>query len=132
MADNLTDLAEARVINWATGNATTAPTLPLKLRLMSANGSDSTPGTEVANAGGSAYAAQSVTIGAATVNGGPVTNTADVTFTNMPATTVVGVEVWDSAGTPFRWWWGALSASKGTNLGDPATFLAGQLALTMG
>lgn len=132
MADNLTDGAEARVINWLSGNTTTAPTLPLKLRLMSANGSDSTPGTEVVNAGGSSYAPQNVTIGAAVGNGGPVTNTADVTFSNMPAGTVVGVEVWDSAGTPFRWWWGPLNVSKATNLGDPATFLAGQLALTMG
>lgn len=132
MADNLTDGAEARVINWATGNATTAPVLPLKLRLMSANGSDSTPGTEIVNGGGSAYAPQSVTITAAVGNGGPVTNSADVTFTNMPAATVVGVEVWDSAGTPFRWWWGPLTTPRGTNLGDPATFLAGQLALTMG
>lgn len=129
MADNLTDVAEARVLNWLTGNTTTAPTLPLKLRLMTANGSDSTPGTEVVNGGGSAYAAQTVAIGAATGTT-QATNGADVVFTNMPAATVVGVEIWDSAGTPFRWWWGAATANKTTNLGDPLTVLAGALVLT--
>lgn len=129
MADNLTDVAEARVLNWATGNATTAPVLPLMVRLMTANGSDSTPGTEVTNAGGSAYAAQSAAFTAATP-GVPSSNSADVVFTNMPTANIVGVEIWDSAGSPVRWWWGGLTASKSTNLGDPAKFLAGALVLT--
>jgi hypothetical protein len=131
MSDNLTDGAEARALNWLTGNSTTAPTLPLKVRLMTANGSDSTPGTEVVNAGGSTYAAQTVTFGAATGTTQAV-NSGDVVFTNMPATTVVGIEIWDSAGTPFRWWWGPANASKTTNLGDTLKILAGALVLTMG
>lgn len=131
MSDNLTDGAEARTLNWLTGNTTTAPTLPLKVRLMTANGSDSTPGTEVVNAGGSTYTAQSVTVGAATGTT-QATNTADVVFTNMPAATIVGIEIWDSAGTPFRWWWGPATASKTTNLGDTLKILAGALVLTMG
>lgn len=130
MADNLTDLAEARALNWLTGNTTTAPTGPLMARLMTVNGSDSAPGTEVANAGGSTYTPQSVAFSAA-VGSGSAANAADVVFANMPAATIVGVEIWDSAGTPFRWWWGALTAPKSTNLGDTARFLAGQLALTM-
>jgi hypothetical protein len=130
MADNLTDVAEARALNWLTGNATTAPTLPLMVRLMTANGSDSVAGTEVVNGGGSAYAPQSVALSAA-VGSGSASNSSDVVFTNMPAATVVGVEIWDSAGTPFRWWWGAAAAPKTTNLGDTLRILAGQLALTM-
>lgn len=131
MADNLTDGAEARVLNFLTGNTpATAPTTPLEIRLMTANGSDSAAGTEVANAGGSTYVQQSAAFPAA--SGTTTTaNSADIVFTNMPACTVVGVEIWDSAGTPFRWWWGAATASKTVNLGDTIRILAGQLVLTM-
>jgi len=130
MADNLTDVAEARVLNWLTGNTTTALTGPLMVRLMTANGSDSAAGTEVANAGGSTYAPQSVAFPAASGTT-QTANSADLVFANMPACTVVGVEIWDSAGTPFRWWWGAATASKSVNLGDTLRILAGALVLNM-
>jgi hypothetical protein len=131
MADNLTDGAEARALNFLTGNAgATAPTLPLSMRLMTANGSDSAAGTEVTNAGGSTYAAQTVTLAAASGTT-QTTNSADVVFNNMPAATVVGIEIWDAAGTPFRWWYGAATASKTVALGDTIRVLAGQLVLTM-
>ena len=130
MADNLTDGAEARTLNWLTGNTTTAITGPLMVRLMTANGSDSAAGTEVVNSGGSTYAPQSVAFPAASGTTS-TSNTADVVFANMPAATIVGVEIWDSAGTPFRWWWGAAVASKSTNLGDTLKILAGTLTLTM-
>lgn len=129
MADNLTDVAEARVLNWLTGNTTVAPTMPLMLRLMTANGSDAAAGTEVTNSGGSAYTPQSVAVGAATGTT-TATNTADVVFANMPTATIVGVEIWDSAGSPVRWWWGPATAPKATNLGDPLKVLAGALVLT--
>jgi hypothetical protein len=130
MADNLTDLAEARALNWLTGNTTTAPTMPYSVRLMTANGSDSAAGTEVVNAGGSTYTPQTVAFPAAVGNGAPVGNSADVVFTNMPACTVVGVELWDANGTPFRWWWGAVTANKTFNLGDTARIVAGQLTVS--
>jgi len=131
MADNLTDLAEARALNWLTGNSTTAPTMPYSVRLMTVIGSDSAAGTEVVNAGGSTYSAQTVAFPAASGSGGPVGNSSDVVFLNMPACTVVAVELWDAAGTPFRWWWGPVAANKTFNLGDTARFVAGQLTLTM-
>jgi hypothetical protein len=31
-------------------------------------------------------------------------------------------EIWDTGGTPKRWWWGALSATITTNSGDTVTF----------
>lgn len=130
MADNLTDVAEARVLNWLTGNTTTALTGPLTVRLMTANGSDSVAGTEVVNAGGSTYTQQSVAFPAASGTT-QTANSADLVFANMPACTVVGVEIWDSAGTPFRWWWGAATANKAVNLGDTLRILAGALVLNM-
>lgn len=105
-----TNNAEGRILNWLTGNATTAPTLPLRCRLMTANGSDSAAGTEVA---GGTYAAQDFAADAVSGDGeatGAVNNDV-IRFEGLPnPTTVVGFELWDSAGTPFRWHWAALTA----------------------
>jgi hypothetical protein len=134
MSDNLTDTGEARTLNWLTGNTTTAPVLPLKLRLMTVLGNDATPGTEVVNAGGSSYAAQTAAFPAAS-GSTSTANSGDIVFTNMPAIAaspgIVGAEIWDSAGTPIRWWQGAATTPKGTNLGDTVRILAGTLVLTM-
>lgn len=131
MADNLTDTAENLVLDWVNGVGTpTRPTTPLKCRLLTANGSDSSAGTEVANAGGSTYASQNVTVGAA--SSGATSNSSTLSFANMPAVTVVGVEIWDSAGSPVRLWHGALTASKTVNLGDTFEIPSGDLDLTIG
>lgn len=124
---SLTDAAENRALDWLTGNATTAPTLPLKVRLMTANGSDSAAGTQVA---GGTYAPVTIAPGAAVTNVG-ASNPGILDFAGMPVCTVVGFEIWDSAGTPFRWWWGAASVAKTYAAGDVARFDVGALALTM-
>ncbi len=106
-----------------------ATTAPVRCRLMTANGSATAAGTELATSGGytSGSGAPSVTFAAASA-GSAASNSA-VTVTNMPATTITGVEVWDSAGTPVRKWWGALSASKTTNSGDTFTIASGSLTV---
>lgn len=128
MADNLTDVAEARTLNWLTGNAgAAAPVLPLALALLSALGTDSAPGVEVAGGG---YARQPVAFPAAAA-GGPVPgNTADVLFVDMPAVNVAGYEVYDSAGT--RWWHGAAAAAKAVPAGEDYRVPAGALTLALG
>lgn len=126
---NLTDTAENRALDWLMGSSTTAPTLPLKLALTTTVPTDSTAGTEVA---GGSYARQNITVGAAA--GGAVANTADIVFTNMPAvggSGVVGFEIWDSAGTPVRWWHGAPSVARTVTAGDDYKVAAGDLDLTM-
>jgi hypothetical protein len=125
MATDLTDAAASRVANWVTTNSTTAPTGPLKTRLMTANGSGSSAGTEVV---GGSYAAQSVTFGSSSA-GSTVSNSADLTYPNMPACTVVGVEVWDSAGTPFRWLFRALASPVAVSAGNTFTIPAGSLTV---
>ncbi|MFF9279534.1 phage tail fiber protein [Streptomyces griseosporeus] len=127
MADNLTDVAENRGLDWLTGNSPAAPVLPLKVALVTANGSDSAPGTEVS---GGSYARLNVAFAAA--SGGATSNLADLVWTGMPAATVVGIEIWDSAGTPVRWWWGPLTASKTLASGDEFKLAAGDIDLTLG
>lgn len=127
MAGNLTDVAENLVLDWLNpGQA--APTRPpgLSLRLMTTNGDDATAGTEVS---GGSYAAQSLTLDAAA--SGATSNSATISYTGMPACTVVGVEIWDTSGTPRRIWWGALTASKTVNAGDIFEVAVGDLDLSM-
>lgn len=103
-----------------------APTSPIKGRLMTANGSATSAGTEVS---GGSYAPQ--TIAFASASGGAAANSGTVNYTGMPAATIVGLELWDNAGTPRRQWWGALSASKTTNSGDTFSFAASSVTCTI-
>ncbi|MFZ4150504.1 phage tail fiber protein [Streptomyces pseudogriseolus] len=120
MADNLTNTAENRAVDWLFGTSTTAPTLPLKMALVTASGNDATAGTEVT---GGSYARKNISVAAA-VNGA-VSNSAELVFTGMPACTVVGWEIWDSAGTPVRWSYGPFDASKTVAAGDEFKVAAG-------
>ncbi|WP_456044144.1 phage tail fiber protein [Streptomyces tendae] len=116
----MTDTGENRVVNWLFGSSTTAPTLPLKMALVTAAGNDATAGTEVT---GGSYARKNISVAAA-VNGG-VANSADLVFAGMPACTVVGWEIWDSFGTPVRWCYGPFDASKTVAAGDEFKVAAG-------
>lgn len=114
-------------------SAYTATTDPVRGRLMTANGSAGSNGTEVVNSGGSTYASQDVDAALPTnPTSLPVVNTGAVTWTNLPTATVVGLELWDSAATPLRKWFGALAASKSVALGDSLTIAAGSLSITTG
>ncbi len=127
MAAALDQTEASRLLRNSLGIAAgTSPTTPMMLRLMSANGSASSNGTQVT---GGSYTAQNLTTALGTEANGSVTNTSAVTYTGMPATTTVGVEIWDSAGTPRRAWWGALSASKTTGAGDTLSFSASSLTI---
>lgn len=128
MADNLTDVAEARTLNWLTGNAgATAPVLPLMLALVTVAGTDTAAGTEVV---GGTYARQQVVFPAAAAGGPAPGNTADVLFTALPAATVVGFEVYDSVGV--RWWAGTAAAPKAVPAGEDYRVPAGALTLALG
>ncbi|MFI8206881.1 hypothetical protein [Streptomyces sp. NPDC085937] len=126
MADNLSNTAENRALDWLMGNSTTAPTTPLRVALVTANGSDTAAGTEVT---GGSYTRKNLTTAAA-VNGA-TSNSADLVWTGMPAATVVGVEVWDSAGTPVRLWHGPLAASRTVLAGDELRIPAGSLTFSL-
>jgi hypothetical protein len=107
--------------------AMTIATAPVKCRQMTANGSSTTAGTELATSGGytAGTGAPTITFGAAAT--GTSATSAAITITNMPATTIVGIETWDSAGTPVRQEFGALSASKTTASGDTLSYAIGAI-----
>jgi hypothetical protein len=124
---NIVQVECNNMLNASLGIASyTATTTPIKLRLLSANGSATSAGTAVT---GGSYADLSLATLMTTSTTGSSSNNAALNFTNMPAITVTGVEIWDSAGTPVRKWFGALTASKTTNAGDTLSFSTGSLTL---
>lgn len=118
-----------------TGAAVRVSTGPFRLRQMTANGSNTANGTEVATGGGytSGTGAPTVAMGAATGTTTPqAANSGAVTITNYPrAETVAGVEVWDSNATPARKWWGALTSSKTMAAGDTLSYAIGSIIFQM-
>lgn len=126
ISDNLSNTAENRTLDWLMGSSTTAPTTPLEVALVTAAGDDATAGTEVT---GGSYARQTLAVGAAA--SGAVSNSADLVFTGMPACTVVGWEIWDSAGTPVRWWYGPLDTNRTLLAGDEYRITASNLDLSI-
>lgn len=126
MADNLPNTIENQILDAIVGTASYSVTTPCTLALMTANGNDATPGTEVT---GGSYSRQTIAFGAA--SGGSSSNSATINFTGMPACTVVGVEIYDSAGTPKRLWYGSLTASKTVASGDTLQFGAGNITLSL-
>jgi hypothetical protein len=109
------------------GTASYSVTTPIKLALVTANGSDSAAGTEVS---GGSYARQTITFNAA--SGGSISNSNVVSFSSMPTATVVGIELWDSSGTPKRLAYGPLTSSKSLTSGDTLEFASAAITITLG
>lgn len=126
MADNLPNIIENELLDALVGTAAYTVTTPIKLALVTVNGSDATAGTEVT---GGSYARQTITFTSAT--GGQIENNAAISFTGMPAVTVVGIELYDSAGSPKRLAYGALTASRVITAGDTVQFASGAITLSL-
>ncbi len=126
MADNLPDIIENQLLDALVGTAAYTVTGPIKLALVTANGNDATPGTEVT---GGSYARQTITFSAAA--SGSISNSASISFAGMPAATVVGIEIYDSAGTPKRLAYGALTTSRVVTAGDTVQFASSAITLSL-
>lgn len=126
MADNLPDTIENQLLDALVGTSSYSVTTPIKLALMTANGSDSAAGTEVT---GGSYARQTIAFDAA--SSGQIENNAAISFTDMPSCTVVGIEIYDSAGSAKRLAYGALTASRTVTSGDTVQFAIGAVSLSL-
>lgn len=109
----------------------TATTTPLKGRLGTTTPTATSNMTEVSNSGGSTYASQTVNTALGSVSAGAVSNSSAITWTNLPTATITALELWDSAGTPKRKWFGLLAASKSVLLGDSLTLAIGALNISI-
>lgn len=126
MADNLPDIIENQLLDALVGADTFSVTTPIKLALVTANGDDASAGTEVT---GGSYARQTITFTAA--DAGEIENASAISFTAMPAVTVVGIELYDSAGSPKRLAYGALTSSRAVTAGDTVQFASGAITLSL-
>jgi hypothetical protein len=102
------------------------PTGAIKVALATATGTSTAPGTEVT---GGSYVRQTVTFAAPA--GGSISSNVALTYTNMPACTVTGVDEYDSATTPVRRWFGNLSSAKTCNAGDTFSIATGSYTKTL-
>lgn len=126
MADNLPDTIENELLDALVGTSTYSITGATKLRLMTANGNDASAGTEVT---GGSYTPQTIAFTSAA--SGAIENNGALSFTGMPACTVVGIEIYDSAGTAKRLLYGALTSSRTVTSGDTVQFASGAIDITL-
>lgn len=94
--------------------------------------SDALEANDIAGAGeitGGSYARQTAAFGAAAA--GATSNSADISFTSMPATTVTHVAVLHDDTADNVLFYGALAASKTLNAGDTFTIKLGDLDISL-
>lgn len=130
MSNNIDQTLANAIITALIGGTALSITGPVKLRLTSTTPTATTAGTEITAGGG--YTAGGVTTSGAwgTAAAGSITNSvAVVQWTNMPAATINGCELWDTAGTPKRIAWQALSTSA--TAGNTFAFPTSSLTLTL-
>lgn len=122
----------ATAINSGTATVGTKTiTGPIKMRLMTANGTDTAAGTELAASGG--YTAGGSALSFGTAASLAVSTNAAVSWTNMPSTTLTGMEEWDSSATPQRTFWGpwtagSIAVASGNTFTVASASLTNQLA----
>lgn len=80
---------------------------------------------------GGSYARQLATSSFAAASGGSKTTNADLTWADMPATTITHACIWDSVTGGNALFLGSLTASKAVNGGDTFKILSGNLSVTL-
>lgn len=109
-------------------------TPPFKLRLMTAQGSNTSNGTEATSGNCPGYTAGGVSLGSSafgTPSAGVSTNNNSASWSVTGTwSTIPSIEIWDSAATPLRWLQGALTSSiTGAANGDTVQFAAASISL---
>jgi hypothetical protein len=130
MGNIVTIEATALLQSSVAGTAYTPPSGAIKLALITTvtPSTASVAGSEVT---GGSYSRQTIAWSAA--SGGSIANSGPINFTLMPAVTVAGIEIWDSAGTPVRRWFGLFTGSvtKVLGAGDTLSFAAAAVSVAL-
>lgn len=121
---SLPDDVRNNVIDALNGVAVlTAPTPPIRVRLLTVDGTRTAAGTELSSSSGTGVGA-GYTAGGAPVTFDPATAgqavaSATIRWDNMPPCTVVGAELWDSGSPPRRLQYASLTP---TDIADGDAF----------
>jgi hypothetical protein len=128
---NLYKTSSATLFTPGTGGTAFSITLPYKLKLMTTAGTEAATGTELSGATGYPAGGSSLgTVFAGTIATGTFTNANAVSWSvGSSWTTVNGVEVYDSSGTPVRHLWGTVTAISGLASPDTLQFPAGSITV---
>lgn len=96
-----------QMINFSLVNTpATAAATGIKMRLGSTIGTGTAAMTELTGTG---YTAGGTACAFGAASGGSASNTGTPSWTNGSGSSwgIAGIELWDQAGTPLRWWYGA-------------------------
>lgn len=114
----MTNYLEEKLLNHVFRSTTYTPPSVVYLALFTVAPTDTGGGTEVT---GGSYARQPVTYSAAVNPDGRISNSASVTFTNMPACTVVASATMDALTTGNMLTYGTLGTSRVVTAGENLT-----------
>ncbi len=118
-----------------TWTGTNAPVPPMFLHLTSNAPTSASPGTQISGTG---YSAASILFNGASAGAttGPTVAQGAISWTNGSGSTwtVTGAEIWDSAGSPVRWWWGLWNSGVAIPVAASSTFQvnAGAVSVNLG
>lgn len=117
---------------------TSAPTMfttPAKVRLTSTLSTATAAGTELTGsgytAGGTSLAGNTFSAAASGATTGPATSALSWTNASGGTWSIVSVEIWDSAGTALRWWYGPFTGQP-ISVANGNTFQIAVAALSVG
>ena len=128
-----TSSSNATITGGTGGGGTTTATPPYSLRLMTAQGSNTSNGTEATSGNCPGYTAGGSSLGAsafAAPSAGSQSNNNSVSWSATGSwTTIVAIEIWDNAAVKLRWLQGALTSNiTGVANGDTVQFAAGSIS----
>ena len=126
MAGNLSNYLENKLIDHFLG--TTSFTMPaaVYVGLYTVAPDDTGGGTQVT---GGSYARQTATFTAS--SSGATSNSANIDFAGMPATTVVAIGIFDASTAGNLLLWGTLTVNKTTDAGDTLRIATGDLDISI-
>lgn len=123
----MSDYLESALLNHVLRNVSYTPPTTLYLAFYTAAPTDSGGGTEVT---GGSYARQAVTFAAPTGGAGTSVNSNTITFTSMPASTVVAIGILDAASNGNLLLRHTLPTPKTYGAGENVTIAPGDLVVT--
>lgn len=103
----------------------TSYTSPTTVYIALFNGNPASGGTE---ATGGSYARQSAAFTSASA--GSTQNSASITFSNMPATTISYIAIYDASTGGNLLYYAAAASSKSTNAGDTVSIASGGIVVS--
>jgi hypothetical protein len=126
MAGNLTNYLENKLLDHFLGTTSYTMPSPVYVALFSVAPSDAGGGTEVT---GGSYARQTAAFSAA--SSGATSNSGNIDFTGMPATTTVAIALFDNSTGGNMLVYGTLTTNKTTDAGDTLRIATGDLDISI-